>query len=268
MKLAISNIAWPFEEEPAILEILRERGADGVEVAPSKIWPNWEGAGVAAAARYRKALADQGFAIPALQAILFGKPELKIFEPASHPALVAHMTLVADIAQAFGARTLVFGSPKNRRRDDKSYQDAWPMAVDIFGRLGEVCAQRGVVIGLEPNPIEYGCDFITNLADAERLAQEVRSPGVAVHIDEAALSMTGDVAAQIETLALRPTHYHASEPMLVPLGQGDFDHAAGIRALRKIAYTDWVSIEMRQAERYPDAIRTALTTIRGLIDHV
>ena len=267
MKLAISNIAWPFEHDAEVLDLIGDCGGEGVEVAPSKIWPNWAGSSIAAADAYRKSLEDRGLAIPALQAILFGKPELQVFEFESHGAFASHVTFVADLAQALGARTLVFGAPKNRRRESVAYQDAWPMAVDLFRKLGEICAQREVVIGMEPTPVEYACDFLTNLADIERFVQEVDSSGVAVHIDDAALHMTGKVFEQLQSLNSAPVHYHVSEPMLAPVGSGEVDHAAGIRALRDSEYSDWISIEMRQADPFRETIQTALTAIRGAIDH-
>lgn len=82
MRLAVSNIAWQPADQAAILPLLRDRGVTGIEVAPTKLWPDWQGATPAAAAAYRERLADQGFAVPALQAILFGKPDCTLFDPA------------------------------------------------------------------------------------------------------------------------------------------------------------------------------------------
>jgi len=42
MKLAVSNIAWPREQDAAVADLLREHGVRGIEVAPTKVWPtNW-----------------------------------------------------------------------------------------------------------------------------------------------------------------------------------------------------------------------------------
>ena len=40
MKIAISNIAWQIEEEPAIANLLQQLNIKGVEIAPTKIWQN------------------------------------------------------------------------------------------------------------------------------------------------------------------------------------------------------------------------------------
>ena len=101
MKLAVSNIAWDAPEDDAVKAALRAGGVHGIEVAPTKFWPDWEGMSVAAATAERQRLADSGFAVPALQAILFGRPDLQVFgDEASVSALVAHIADVAAVAAA------------------------------------------------------------------------------------------------------------------------------------------------------------------------
>ena len=50
MKLAVSNIAWDDVEQSAILAQLPALGVAGVEIAPTKLWPDWLGADPVAAA--------------------------------------------------------------------------------------------------------------------------------------------------------------------------------------------------------------------------
>src|SRR6185312_8026859 len=38
VKLAVSNIAWPQEEDAAVAELLNTLGIAGIEIAPTKIW--------------------------------------------------------------------------------------------------------------------------------------------------------------------------------------------------------------------------------------
>ena len=39
MKLAVSNIAWPREQDAAVADLLAGLGVTGIEVAPTKISP-------------------------------------------------------------------------------------------------------------------------------------------------------------------------------------------------------------------------------------
>ena len=115
MKLAVSNIAWNQEEDAQITDLLRKLRVQGIEIAPTRIWPSWNGASAATAAPVAEEFKSAGFSIPALQAILFDKPELKVLgSKESQSALLKHLALVADLAEVLGAKTLVFGSPKNR----------------------------------------------------------------------------------------------------------------------------------------------------------
>ena len=248
MKLAISNIAWEQHDDPKILALLREHQVRGIEVAPTKLWPDWEGASEEGAVRYREFLAKEGFKIPAMQAILFSKPELQVFQPESHPAFLEHMKLLADIAAGFGAKTLVFGAPKNRIRGEISYDEALDKAAAFFLQVAELCVVRGCAIGLEHNPAEYGCDFVVDVAEARALVDKVNHPGFQLHLDSAGIYMSGeDMAATIKQ-ADDFVHYHISEPMLAPIWQGKVDHKAAFQALKDIDYRHWVSIEMKQPE--------------------
>ena len=56
MRLAVSNIGWAAEEQDAVLAVLPGMGVAGVEIAPTMIWPGWEGATVEAARDVRRRL--------------------------------------------------------------------------------------------------------------------------------------------------------------------------------------------------------------------
>ncbi|MEY3826102.1 MAG: hypothetical protein RLZZ148_916 [Cyanobacteriota bacterium] len=80
MKIAISNIAWQIEEEPAIANLLQQLNIKGVEIAPTKIWQNPLTATDAEIKKYREFWQGYGIEIVAMQALLFGRNDLTIFE--------------------------------------------------------------------------------------------------------------------------------------------------------------------------------------------
>ena len=246
MKLAISNIAWERHDDPKVIQQLRGYGVQGIEVAPTKLWPNWEGASQKGAELYRKRMAEEGFEIPALQAILFGRPDLQLFQPESHKGFMEHIKLVADLAAGLGAEVLVFGSPKNRKRGQVSISRATESAKEFLRKAGKICDERGCCIGLEHNPVEYGCDFIINAADAREMVDLIEHPGIQLHLDSAGLHMCGgDISEVIKSIGSF-VHYHISEPMLKPIIEGSVEHGSAFSALREINYSRWVSIEMKQ----------------------
>ena len=79
------------------------------------LWPNWDGMNERAATEYRGKLADEGFSVPAMQAIVYGRPDLQVFgNVEARGDLCSHIERVADIAAAlraiaWGGRFLVIG---------------------------------------------------------------------------------------------------------------------------------------------------------------
>ena len=246
MKLAISNIAWEQHDDPIILELLKTNGVTGIEVAPTKIWQDWEGASHKGASEYKKAMQAKGFELPAMQAILFGKPELQLFDRTSHSAFLEHIKLVSELANGFGSKVMVFGAPKNRKRGQIPYSEAMKIAAEFLHKAGEICIENECCIGLEHNPVEYGCDFATNVLDAKELVEEVNHQGFKLHVDSAGLHMCGGNISDMINNAGEFVHYHISEPMLEPILNGVVDQKSGIETLKALDYKEWVSIEMKQ----------------------
>jgi len=260
MKLAVSNIAWDEPEHSQVLELLRSRSVSGIEVAPTKLWPDWQGADRRAAERASRDFTSQGFSVPALQAILFARPDLKVFGSAEQRRqLLAHIGLVASIAGGFGAQVLVFGSPKNRDRGSLSMEQALSQAVEFFTEAGEVCAAAGVRLCIEPNPKAYACNFITGWREAEELVRRIAHPGIGLHLDTGCIHMAGDDPIEaIMQCADITAHFHISEPGLADLSAPAVDHASVGRALVDSGYRGWVSIEMRRSEHPLQSIAEAV----------
>ena len=260
MKLAVSNIAWDPEEEDAVLELLRRNGVAGIEIAPTKLWPGWQGADPGAAAVTGKQYLSQGFEIPALQAILFDKPELGVFsEPGVQADLIAHLDGVAGLAEAMGANVMVFGSPKNRDPGERSPAQAFAEATGFFQRAGAACHRHGVCLCIEPNPEIYHCRFLTRWREVLDMVNAVAHPGVGIHLDTACIHLEGDsVEEAIHTCAGRIAHFHVTEPELSDLGNPVIDHAAVGRALRDTGYQGWLSIEMRRTSHPLESIEASV----------
>ena len=259
MRIAFSNIAWNPPEQADIFPILSSTGVTGIEIAPTKCWPGWIGATPAAARQTASLFAAAGFAIPSMQAILFGRPDLKLFGSQSERiAFLNHIEDVADIAEGLGARTLVFGSPSNRDPGDLAPDAAMKSAVSVLSAAGDICTRRGVWLGIEANPVVYGCRFITRWFEAAELVRQCNNPGIRLHLDAACTILAGDDLAQAvaETGDIL-AHVHISEPHLGPFDSPSVDHAAFGSALRNAGYTGWCSVEMRRAADPASAIRKA-----------
>jgi sugar phosphate isomerase/epimerase len=259
VKLAISNLAWPVADDAAVAEVLRSHSIGGVELAPSKVWvraPRVE-SGVAEA--YAGWWKEAGCGVVAFQAILFGHAEMTIFGDGDVLAATErHLVAMGELAARCGARVLVLGAPGNRKRGRRSMPTAIAAAAAALRPVAEKLAPLGVHLCIEPNPPRYGCDFVTTAAEAAVLADAVVRPNFGVHLDAAALALSGEASeAALAPLMRHVRHFHVSEPDLAPVGTTTgVPHAALGRVLRALGYDGWYSIEMRGGE--DDAWRETL----------
>ena len=79
MKLAISNIGWKMQQDEAVYEMMQKNGFSGLEIAPTRIFPQNPYEDLSAAREWAATLKKQyGFVIPSIQSIWYGKQE-KLF---------------------------------------------------------------------------------------------------------------------------------------------------------------------------------------------
>lgn len=271
MRLAISNIAWEPAEDAAVAKLLNAHRIDAIDVAPTKYFPEPSRAPAADIQKVRRWWADHGIEIFGMQSLLFGTSGLNLFGSDDvQKAMLEHLSAVCRIANGLGARRLVFGSPRNRDRSGLGDAEALAVAVRFFSRLGEIAQAEDVAICLEPNPARYGCNFMTNSRDTAEVVRAVDHPAVRMQLDTGAHEINSEpVAAVLEANAALIGHVHASEPDLVPLGDGTVDHRAVGAALKKYLPDAVVSVEMVATRDEPHivsierALRAAVEGYRG-----
>ena len=263
MRLAISNIAWEVTEDVSVAKLLGKFGVDAIDVAPGKYFPDPTNTKDEHIANVRRWWADHGIEITGMQALLFGTTGLNVFDDAqSQEAMLAHLRAVCRIGAGLGATRLVFGSPKNRDRSCLSDAQALEHAVTFFRRLGNAAQENGVIVCLEPNPIRYGANFMITSAETAHVVAAVGHGAIRMQFDTGALTINRESPdAVLESSARIIGHVHASEPDLVPLGDGRADHQLMHNALLQHLPESVVSIEMvaTKAEPHLHSIERALT---------
>ena len=264
MKLSISNIAWPEEKDAEVYQLLSQYDVGAIEVAPTRIWPNW----VYSPDQVQTAkaeLAAQGLQVSSFQAIIYGCPDLKVFgTPSEKQALVNHLKRVADLAVQLGAGPMVFGAPKNRDRGDRTAAEAMIEAADLFAEVGEYCTAVGTCLCLEPNPKDYNCTFVTDSKTGAELVRSVNSPGFRLHLDVAGMFLAGEsIPHALDAAADVLAHVHISEPYLGSFNTPQINHAEVAAGLKSINWDNWVSIEMRATDQPVAAVERALQFVQA-----
>ena len=263
MRLAISNIAWDITEDSSVAELLGKFGVDAIDVAPSKYFPDPANANDEKIRMVKRWWADHGVEITGMQALLFGTTGLNVFgEIKSQEAMLEHLRAVCHIGSGLGATRLVFGSPLSRDRTGLSDAAALGQAVSFFRRLGNVAQETGVIVCLEPNPTRYGGNFMTSCNETLHVVAAVGHGSIQMQFDTGALIINGETPEDVlESSAGFIGHVHASEPNLLPLGDGETDHRLMHKALQQHLPDHVVSIEMIATKQEPHlrSIERALT---------
>lgn len=246
MRLAISNIAWDTVDDEQMATLLQRYLVDAIDIAPSKYFPDMINTTDEEIVRVKNWWLSRGIEITGMQSLLFGTTGLNVFGAADiQQAMLQHLSSVCRIAAGLGATRLVFGSPKNRDRTGLSDEETMNIAVSFFRQLGDIAQNYGVLICLEPNPSCYGANFMTNSIETAQVVQAINHPAIKMQLDTGAITINGeDPAKVLQDYAPLIGHIHASEPNLLPLGDGGTDHAKVATALIQQLPHHVVSIEM------------------------
>ncbi|MDR3643871.1 MAG: sugar phosphate isomerase/epimerase [Clostridia bacterium] len=260
MKLSISNIAWPPEDDPEMLQFLRSNRFLGVEIAPLRVFPEYPDCEAGKAQGFSAALREKyGLAVSSIQAILYGRRERLFGNEAERKALSGCVKKALDLAAETGCHNIVFGSPKNRIIEGAGQ---YPIAVKFFEELAAYAEKRETVLSIEPNPAIYGTNFINTTKQAFELVKDVGLPGFRVNVDCGTVIQNEEEISCIEDHLALVNHLHISEPMLEPLKERRL-HQRLADLLKGNGYDRFVSIEMkRQGNLGP--VKAAAQYVRGV----
>jgi D-psicose/D-tagatose/L-ribulose 3-epimerase len=251
MKLAVSNIGWTNEEEPEIAGFLQSVGVKYIEIAPTKRWDEPTSATDSEIQQYIDWWAKYDIEIVAFQSMLFSHPDYKLFEGEENRKMTTeYLADFIRLAAKMKVERMVFGSPKNRQRNDTSDEQAEAIAIKVFSQFGSTASQNKTIFCIEPNAVQYNCDFITNAKQGIDIVKKVNNPGFGLHLDLACMTLAEDnVTDSIKNAGSYLKHFHISSPMLEQVEDSpDVAHREAARALRTIGYNGCVSIEMRPGE--------------------
>lgn len=244
MKLSISNIGWEAKYDEEIYGLLKRYGYTGLEIAPTRIFPEAPYDRLDEAKKWSKVLMDQhGLVVSSMQSIWYGRRERIFGSDRERNALIRYTKKAINFAVTIGCKNLVFGCPKNRVLQDGEDDEA---AVAFFRELGEYAADKGTAIAMEANPPIYGTNYINNTKSALELIRKVNSDGFLLNLDVGAMIYNGEDVSELDGNVCRINHVHISEPRLKPIEKHAI-HSELKKVLEKEKYAGYISIEMGNA---------------------
>ena len=235
-QLAISNIAWHKEDDEAVYTAMQQAGFTGLEIAPTRIFPEMPYENLTSALLFGGYLKNQwGFSVPSMQSIWYGQTG-NIFNPADAEHLLDYT------AEAFRMRAL---------------GDSDAAAEAFFMQAGNLAARYGVRLAIEANPPMY-TNYLNGTAEAFSLVKRLDNPGLAVNLDLSTMLAQGEKLQNFVDDLKYVSHVHISEPGLAPI-QKRPEHKELALLLGAVGYRGFVSVEMA---------RTDLDTVKRTLDYV
>ena len=254
MRISISNIAWDPTEDDAVVALLHKYQLDAIDIAPGKYFPQPAQATHEDIARVRTWWKERGIDIVGMQSLLFGTKGFNVFSDSSQDML-NYLTQICRVAGELGSTQMVFGSPRNRDRSGLTDRECKEKAYGFFQELGDTAKRYGVTICLEPNPTFYGANFMTTCLETDEMVRFIDHPNIRMQFDTGALAINGEDPQEVLNRSHDViSHIHASERNLVPLGDGDTQHAQMAHAAKSYLPHHTVTIEMRASTHEPHLV--------------
>lgn len=263
MKLSASNIAWSEDRDEEMYSFLRKHGFEGLEIAPTRIFPEKPYDNLNEAREWIHYLREKhGLHIPSIQSIWYGRQE-KIFNTEERQVLIQYTRKAIDFAETICCGNLVFGCPRNRSIPyDIDADIAHEIAVSFFRELGEYATSHGTAIGMEANPPIYNTNFINDTTSAIELIKEVGSKGFLLNLDIGTMVENGEDIFILEDNVSLINHVHISEPGLKQIKKRGL-HQEILTMLTNSGYDRFISIEMGKTDNLAD-IRNAVEYLSAL----
>lgn len=245
MKLSISNIAWSADQDRQVYVLMKKYGYSGLEIAPTRIFPEKPYDQLSAAAGWAEELRTQyGLSVSSMQSIWYGVQERVFGSEEEQHFLIGYTKKAILFAEAAGCPNLVFGCPRNRFLPEGA--DA-QTAVYFFRELAEDARTHHTVIAMEANPLIYHTNYINTTSQAIELVRTVRSPGMKINLDMGTILENKEPLTVLEGITDMISHVHISEPGLKKIEKRT-PHQELSDLLKKEHYQGYVSIETGKTE--------------------
>jgi D-psicose/D-tagatose/L-ribulose 3-epimerase len=242
LKYSISNLSWGKTSLDEVIPRLSIAGLQGIEIAPTAIWPDLEILSDHEIVEFKRHLKSHGLVVSGIQSLLYGHPELQLFDYSCWKDLQRHLEKVIRIGGLLEASVAVFGSPKNRIKGNLNVSEANELASTFLRKLNPCLKENNIVLTLEPNAPDYGADYLTNYEEVTYLSKKINSSNIKPQIDTGCLWMVDSIPEEAY-VSLKPHHIHLSTPNLeeVP-GTYHFDKL--LQLTQSSNYEGWLVIEM------------------------
>lgn len=240
MRIGVDLMLWTgcyTRKETRLIDKVAKLGFDGVEFpifAPGEV-------DVKAT---RRALEGHGLGSTACTVIVAGS--LISPSPRDRKKALDHLRAVLDVSKEVGIECVAgpLYSPVGHLVGRGRNKDEWKYAVEGLRKVADTAEILDIKVGIEPLN-RFETYFLNICEDALALCKEVSSPNVGVHYDtfHANIEEKDPVAALEKVGRKWLFHVHTCENDRGIPGTGHVPWDATMKALKKMKYDGWITIE-------------------------
>lgn len=266
MKFAICNETFEGTSHREGLQLAKELGYTGVEVAPFTLGTYSQDISPLARREYRSMVSDLGMEIIGLHWLLAKTAgfHLTTDDAAVRGKTADYLKQLIELCSDLGGTLMVLGSPAQRNFvAPMTHAQAVDNALDVLRRVVPDLLASNVRLAIEPLGPQEG-NFLNHASEARSMIEAIGSPAVGLHLDVKAMSTEGIAIDKIiRDQADLMLHFHANDPNKLGPGMGDVDQAPIFQALHDVRYSGWVSVEVFDYSPGVDTIlRTSMQTMQ------
>jgi sugar phosphate isomerase/epimerase len=266
MKFAICNETFEGTSHREGLQLAKELGYTGVEVAPFTLGTYAQDISPLARREYRSMVSDLGMEIIGLHWLLAKTAgfHLTTDDAAVRGKTADYLKQLIELCSDLNGAVMVLGSPAQRNFvAPMTHAQAVDNALDVLRRVVPDLLASNVRLAIEPLGPQEG-NFLNHASEARSMIEAIGSPAVGLHLDVKAMSTEGIAIDKIiRDQADLMLHFHANDPNKLGPGMGDVDQAPIFQALHDVQYGGWVSVEVFDYSPGVDAIlRTSMQTMQ------
>jgi sugar phosphate isomerase/epimerase len=247
MKFAVCNELFEGFDAALCLQMARQMGYTGLEVAPFTLGPTVAEIPGYRRADYRQRVSDAGMEIIGLHWLL-AKTEgfhLTTADAAVRQRTADYFRQLVALTHDLGGSFMVLGSPAQRNfPPTMTHDQAMVHAAEVLHGIVPELEGASVRLAIEPLGPQEG-NFLNHASQARQLIDMIDSPWVRLHLDVKAMSSEGIPIEQIiRDNADYLIHFHANDPNRLGPGMGEVRQQPIFQALSDIGYGGWVSVEV------------------------
>jgi len=253
--LCVSNICIKHISQLQFSCILKLYGITRVQIAPTTMIQTWDNVDNLDLTIFR----DNNVIVYSFQSIAYGLNDLNIFLP-NRDILMKHLKKIVDCASKFGVKILVFGCPRNRKIVDNE-NDA--VFIKFFRELGDYCQNKNVIICIEPNAKEYGCNYLNTIDEVGRIVKEINNPNIKMMVDLGNCIMENDDLLLMHNYSDLICNIDVAQPKMLDFSVPDKMNDKFVCILNDIGYSNNINLEMilnaKDVEEELQLLSTSLT---------